>query len=139
MAARSTTPTKAEPEVATFVVITDLVNLVVGRKPNGGPQVTRLGLGDRITAPVNHPAILELSAALVREDRLEEDLKAVARLGNAKVRTLQRPEATGLKHARITPTGVAKRMGASDDPALAPVEEHLPLDASVQDTTPLGE
>lgn len=138
MAARSTTTQKA-PEVATFVVLTDLVNLVTGKKANGGPEVTRLELGDRITAPVNHPQILELGAALAREDTLEADLKAIARLGNAKVRTLQRPEVTGLKHARLTPTGVAKRMGAEDDPALTPNADSLPLDASVQDMTPLGE
>lgn len=133
------TQTLKPVETATFVVLTDLVNLVTGKKPNGGPMVTRLSLGDRITAPVNHPAILELGAALVREDRMDEDLRAIAKLGNAKVRTLLRPEATGLKHARITPTGVAKRMGAEDDPALAPVQEHLPLDAAHVDTTPIGE
>lgn len=140
MAARSTTPTaptKDEPETATFVVLTDLVNLVVGKKPNGSPEVTRLRLGDRITAPVNHPEILELGAALAREDRLDEDYKAIRALGNAKVETLQLRSKTGLKHHRITADGVRKRMGAEDDPVAKAAADALPVDAALPDVAPL--
>lgn len=138
MAARTRATEETPSGLKKYVVLVDAVNLVTGKKPSGGPAVTRLYRGNTINAPEGHPAIVELLAmnGVAEESVLAETVKAIAKHGNAKRPTAQNKDESGLY--RVTAAGVAIGMGAEDDPALNPTEDILPVDASLPDTTTIA-
>lgn len=139
MPTRTTTKETAS-ETTTYVVVVDAVNITTGKKSNGLPAVTRLLRGTKIEARPGDPRLAELLAqhAVVAEEGLTEDMKALAKRGNAKRPTVQgRGQADG--HFRVTASGVAVSLGSADDPALNPAEEFLPVDAEAPDLTPVSE
>lgn len=118
--------TKA-PEMRTYVVIADAINVTTGRKAtNGQPEVVRMHRGETITAPADHQQVLEFlgMGGILDQATLLEDAKAIQKTGNGKSVAIQKTEDGTF---RITATGVSKRMGAADDPVAEAKDEDLPI------------
>lgn len=120
----------AEPEMKTYVVIADAINLSkrVDRETGKVQEVVRLVRGETITAPSDHQQITEfLAMGGIVEEGDTAALKKIQAKGNAKSPTILRLEDGSF---RLTGAGAAKQMGAEDDPVAEAREEHIPLVAT---------
>lgn len=127
MATRTRTPDNPEAEALTdYVVVSDAVNVTIGKKPDGSLASTRLVHGETLTAPEGHPSVVELLAmgGIVVKSDLHASMKAVQKMGGPR-----RPTVVGTDTGpRLTAAGVAAVMGQGSDPE--PVDETiLPLPA----------
>ena len=107
-----------QAELTRYLVVVDALTLTVGKTKTGRPVVERMRRGQGLNALPDNEQIVELLAQKSIVPATPENIEKIA------------------KGRRLTAQGAARAMGAPDDPIAATVQDVLPVDAPLPDTTP---